>query len=134
MLLCAQDARLTQLEWLHNEVTARYDPLTGRAADGAWPEITRLFNAKYGTDKTVAYLTKWYSGNKQAVTELEVTSGSLTQQELDWLVQTADSRIDVTGKMPRGEWNRIAADFKEVFGATRTAQSLRMVYTRARMV
>lgn len=127
-----QDAKRAQLEWLDREVKARYDPVTGRVADGGWEEMTALFNTKYGTDKNKKALEKWYCVNKDKLTGAEISHGSLTPKELTWLVQTAQERMAQTGKMPQGGWAQIATDFKRQFGVVRTAISLKDMYYKAR--
>lgn len=128
----AQEEKRAQLEWLDKEVTARYDPLTGRTADGAWREITALFNAQFGTQKKLEALTNWYNENIRTVNDATTTKGLLTAGELAWLVQAVDRRLAGAGTMPPGGWIRIADEFKQQFGIAKTVRNLQHAYKSAR--
>lgn len=128
----SQEAKRAQLEWLHNEVQARYDHVVNRMAPGGWDEITALFNERFGVQKSKRALTKWYTENLDTSHEEDIRWGSLTAKEMDWLMQTAEERRGGLAKMPVGAWKQIAADFKVQFGFTKPEARLQEIYVKAR--
>lgn len=101
-------------------------------ADGGWEEITSLYNAHFSAQTNKKALAKWYTENMAASQEQStVRKGSLTAEELAWLVETVRERLSATGQMPHGGWAAVAREFKQQFGFAKPQRRLQEVYYAA---